>query len=101
MALGAPGPKPLGPPPNKMTNMNANERPTRSPALVHWTGRGRFFVFLLSAMSIWCLLAEFYGLCSMRTFTFAILFPATAILVVLAVLDRAKGDGQMWRGVAI
>jgi hypothetical protein len=84
-----------------MTNMNTNERPTRSPALVHWTGRGRFFVFLLSAMSIWCLLAEFYGLCSMRTFTFAILFPATAVLVALALGDRVKGDRQLWRAVVI
>ncbi len=56
---------------------------------------------MLSAMSIWCLLAEFYELCSMRTFTFCILFPAIAALLALAVLDRVKGDGQLWRGVVI
>jgi hypothetical protein len=34
-----------------------------------WTVPGRLIVFTLAATSIWCLLAEFYGLCSMRTFT--------------------------------
>jgi hypothetical protein len=71
------------------------------PSLFRWTWQGRLVVFILSAMSIWSLLAEFYGLCSMRTFTFAILLPATAALVALAVLDRAKGDGQLWQGVVI
>src|SRR5690348_15352352 len=37
----------------------------------------------------------------MQTFTFAILLPATAALVVLAVLDRAKGDGHLWKGVVV
>jgi hypothetical protein len=55
---------------------------------------------MLSAMSIWCLLAEFYGLCSMRTFTFVVLLPATA-LIALAVLDWLKGDGRLWQGVVI
>jgi hypothetical protein len=58
-------------------------------------------VFFLAATSIWCLLAEFYGLCSMRLFTFWILMPATAALIVLAVADRARGDGLLWRGVMI
>jgi hypothetical protein len=52
-------------------------------------------------MSIWCLLAEFYGLCSMRTFTFVVLLPATAALIGLAVLDRIKGDGRLWQGILI
>jgi hypothetical protein len=56
-------------------------------------------VFTLAASSIWCLLAEFYNLCSMRTFTFAVLCPATAGLIALALLDRVKGDGQLWRAV--
>jgi hypothetical protein len=58
-------------------------------------------VFFLAATSIWCLLAEFYGLCSMRTFTFAILIPATIALIALALVDRIKGTGEMWRGVLI
>jgi hypothetical protein len=56
---------------------------------------------MLAATSIWCLLAEFYGLCSMRLFTFWILLPATAALVALAVADRNRGEGLLWRGVVI
>jgi hypothetical protein len=66
-----------------MTTMHAYEQPTTLPALLRWTWQGRLLVFALSAMSIWCLLAEFYGLCSMRTFTFAVFVPATAALVGL------------------
>lgn len=73
----------------------------RLPAVARWSLPGRAVVFGLSAMSIWCLLAEFYGLCSMRTFTFAILLPATAALVAMAVLDRLKGDRRLWRAVII
>jgi hypothetical protein len=69
--------------------------------LLQWTWQGRLLVFLLSAMSIWCLLAEFYGLCSMRAFTFAALVPATIALVALAVLDRGQGDGRLWQGVVM
>jgi hypothetical protein len=71
------------------------------PAVFRWTWQGRLLVFLLSATSIWCLLAEFYGLCSMRTFTLAVLLPATAVLIAVAVLDRSKGDGRLWRGVVL
>jgi hypothetical protein len=71
------------------------------PAVCRWTWQGRLLVFVLAATSIWCLLAEFYGLCSMRTFTFAILLPATVLLVVLALLDRAWGDGRLWHGVVL
>ena len=47
------------------------------PPVFRWTPAGRALVFFLSAMSIWCLLAEFYGLCSMRSFTLYALIPAT------------------------
>jgi hypothetical protein len=47
------------------------------------------------------LLAEMYGLCDMRTFTFAILLPATTVLYGLAVLDRLRGDGRLWRAVVM
>src|SRR4051794_30047796 len=66
-----------------------------------WSASGRFLVFVLAASSIWCLLAEFYGLCSMRDFTLFISLPAMAALVVMAVWDCWRGDGRLWRGVVI
>jgi hypothetical protein len=66
-----------------------------------WTPQGRAIVFLLSATSIWCLLAEFYGLCSMRLFTFTILLPAMIVLAALAWHDRAKGDGRIYLAVCV
>jgi hypothetical protein len=66
-----------------------------------WTPAWRAAVFLLSATSIWCLMAEFYKLCSMRTFTFWVLIPATVVLIGLAVYDRFLGDRRLWRAVII
>ena len=66
-----------------------------------WNTPWRVAMFFLSATSIWCLLAEFYGLCSMRTFTFAILFPATALIFILAALDWRSGDRTLARWVLI
>jgi hypothetical protein len=37
----------------------------------------------------------------MQTFTFAILMPATVLLIAMALFDRARGDGRLWRGVLI
>ena len=74
---------------------------SKSLSLLTWSWPARFVVFMLAATSIWCLLAEFYGLCSMRLFTFWILIPATAALVALAAADRNHGDGLLWRGVVI
>jgi hypothetical protein len=71
------------------------------PPVLQWTPAGRFVVFVLSATSIWCLLAELYNLCSMRTFTIYILIPATILLIVVALLDLAKGDHRLWRAVMI
>ena len=81
----------------------SNRRPAEVvlPPLFRWTPPGRALVFFLAATSIWCLLAEFYGLCSMRHFTFAILIPATIVLVAMAIVDRWKGDRQLWVGVKI
>jgi hypothetical protein len=84
-----------------MTSANADTPRAILPAVLRWTWQGRLAVFALSAMSIWCLLAEFYGLCSMQTFTFAILVPATALLIAMAILDRARGDGHLWKAVVI
>lgn len=66
-----------------------------------WSPAGRAIVFALAATSIWCLLAEFYGLCSMRTFTLFISLPATAMLAALTAWDGWRGDGRLVRGVAI
>jgi hypothetical protein len=66
-----------------------------------WTPLGRFITFFLAATSIWCLLAEFYGLCSMRTFTVRVLIPATALLVLIAALDYFRGDRRLFRAVMI
>src|SRR5947208_3649411 len=71
------------------------------PAVLQWTPAGRALVFFLSASSIWCLLAEFYGLCSMRSFTIWILIPATILLIAMALIDLSKGDRRLWRAVAI
>lgn len=66
-----------------------------------WTPAWRVVVFALSATSIWCLLAEFYGLCSMRVFTIWISAPAMIPLVVLGVVDILKGDGRLTRGLMV
>ncbi|HEV8606139.1 MAG TPA: hypothetical protein VGQ99_12275 [Tepidisphaeraceae bacterium] len=71
------------------------------PPFLRWTPSGRAVVFALSAMSIWCLLSEFYGLYSMRTFTFWILLPAMLLLAAMAFIDRARGDRRLWRAVVI
>jgi hypothetical protein len=71
------------------------------PVFLQWTPVGRSTVFLLSATSIWCLLAEFYGLCSMRTFTLWVLIPATILLIVMAIADSLRGDRRLARAVMI
>ncbi len=71
------------------------------PPLLQWTLGGRLIVFLLSAASIWCLLTEFYGLCSMRGFTIWILIPATALLIAMAWIDLMHGDRRLFHAVMI
>src|SRR5262249_42181150 len=75
--------------------------PPKPLPLLNWSWPARLVVFMFAATSIWCLLAESYGLCSMRLFTFWILIPATAVLMALAFADRARGNGLLWRGVVI
>ena len=55
-------------------------------------------MFALAASSIACLLADFYRLCLMRTFTLFIVLPAWFALAALGVADRACGDCGLWRG---
>jgi hypothetical protein len=78
-----------------------SNRETDAPLAHLWTPAWRLAVFALSATSIWCLMAEFYKLCSMRTFTFWVLIPATVVLIGLAVYDRFRGDQRLWRAVII
>jgi uncharacterized MnhB-related membrane protein len=81
--------------------MRVDNEQRHLPPVLQWTPPGRFLVFFLAATSIWCLLAEFYGLCSMRTFTFWILFPATALLIAIALLDLTRGDRRLFHAVII
>src|SRR5438874_3622959 len=75
--------------------------PKTLPPVLQWTPAGRAIVFFLSGTSIWCLLAEFYGLCSMRAFTLWILIPATILLIAMAFFDLLKGDRRLWRAVLV
>jgi hypothetical protein len=82
--------------------MANSQTPTSGlPSFLQWTPPGRAVVFVLSATSIWCLLAEMYHFVDMRTFFFTILLPSTVALYGLAVLDRVRGDGRLWRAVVI
>lgn len=74
--------------------------PNRQPRKL-WSPAGRTVVFALAASSIACLLADFYRLCPMRTFTLFIFLPASFALAALAVADRACGDHGLWRGLVI
>jgi hypothetical protein len=66
-----------------------------------WTIRSRALVFLLAASSIACLLADFYRLCPMSFFASYIFVPMFAVLCGLAVADRVRGTGHVWRAVWI
>jgi hypothetical protein len=95
--------------------MTSNDRSSKSPsprpspgvpeegegpiALFRWSPAGRALIFLLAAASIVCLLSEFYGLCSMRAFTFRILIPATIVLCAIAAYDCLAGDRLLYRNV--
>jgi hypothetical protein len=78
-----------------------DSNPSTSTRKSRWNPAGRWFVFLLAASSIACLLADFYGVCPMRLFTPFIFLPSIVLLFVFAARDRAAGDGQLWRAVWI
>ena len=84
-----------------MNLTNSPNAESSLPPVLQWTPSGRAIVFVLSAASIWCLLAEFYHLCSMRTFTLWILIPSTILLIVMAVLDYLRGNRVLFRAVLI
>jgi hypothetical protein len=61
----------------------------------------RITVFLLAATSIACLLGEMYGLWPMRVFTLAVFAPACCVLIGMALHNRWRGDGKLYRLVLI
>ena len=67
----------------------------------NWNAAGRAVVFLLAATSIACLLLDFYGWCSMRAFARFVFLPSLLALLGLAVFDRVRSNGSLWRGVMI
>ncbi|MEA3207260.1 MAG: hypothetical protein QOE70_317 [Chthoniobacter sp.] len=66
-----------------------------------WNPLGRAAVFALAATSIACLLAEFYGLGSMRVWVCGLLLPACAMLALVALVDARRNDGQLARMVVL
>src|ERR1700759_5364009 len=80
---------------------NSVSNASRLPSVLQWTTSGRALVFVLSATSIWCLLAEMYHFLDMQKFFYTILLPATTALYGIAILDRFRGDGRLWRAVVI
>ena len=80
-------------------NLFPSPNPCSSTASVDAAGRA--VVFCLAATSIWCLLADFYGLLSMRAFTLCIFLPTLAVLAALAWSDQQRGDRRLWQAIVI
>jgi len=66
-----------------------------------WERFGRWICFLLASTSIACLLAQFYGLCPMRSAVFFMFLPASICLGLVAGWDHFRGNGRLWRMVLI
>jgi hypothetical protein len=62
---------------------------------IGWRTWSRCLVFVLASTSLGCLMAQFYGLCSMRLFAGAVFLPASLALLGLAGYDLFKGDGRL------
>lgn len=57
----------------------------------------RLLIFGLASLSFACLLGQFYGTWSMRTFAGSILLPATTLLAVIAIVAHDKKSGPaLW-----
>ena len=67
----------------------------------HWQTGSRGLVFALASTSLGCLLAQFYGLCSMRLFAGLVFLPSSLALAALAAYDLLEGDGRLGRRVLI
>ena len=46
-------------------------------------------------------MADFYGLCPMSVFTWFIFLPALVLLGTIAIFDKQRGPGHLWRAVCI
>lgn len=62
---------------------------------IGWQKWSRCLVFVLASTSLGCLMAQFYGLCSMRAFAVAFFLPSSLALVGLAGYDLFRGDGRL------
>ena len=71
-----------------------------SPKVTTWTPSARGIAFVLGGTSIWCLLAEFYGLCPMRLFAIRISLPALVLLAGWGLWNR-RVDGAVTRAVGV
>lgn len=69
------------------------------PGFFEWTSSGRLLIFLLAATSIFCLILDSEGFVTLRSFFFAGLAPAYVSLVSIALVNRTKGDGQLFRAI--
>ncbi len=69
------------------------------PRVFQWTSAGRLVIFLLAATSILCLLTDAEGVVTLRSVFFAILAPACIALALVAALNQARGDGQLFRAI--
>ena len=68
--------------------MDVAPTPLPSPRLALWAAPGRWAVFLLSATSIWCLLADFYAPGAMRPVTLYVMLPSMVALLASEALAR-------------
>ena len=78
-----------------------NEGETGNPGRDFWSPDYRLAVFALASTSILSLLAEFYGVSSMRAFALLVSLPALAALLAGALFDRAIGSQRLWRGIVV
>lgn len=78
-----------------------NEGETGNPGRDFWSPEYRLAVFALASTSILSLLAEFYGVSSMRAFALLVSLPALGVLLAGALFDRAKGSQRLWRGIVV
>jgi hypothetical protein len=78
-----------------------NEGETGNPGRDYWSPEYRLAVFALASTSVLSLLAEFYGVSSMRVFTLRVSLPALIVLLAGALFDRALGSQRLWRGIVV
>jgi hypothetical protein len=78
-----------------------NQGETGNPGRDFWSPEYRLAVFALASTSILSLLAEFYGVSSMRAFALLVSLPALVMLLAGALFDRSIGSQRLWRGLVV